>query len=161
MSIETVASTISSVEHDEESPEEAKLRERVAQREKFHDDIGASVMRLHTLQTRHQTLYLGLLDSSQTYDQHTHDAMTQERDSLAKDIHDLRQEQGELLTKTALYNTTIERTQDNGSEQQKSKRRQEEQPYVNVIHNNGVDPKDIAPNDSNGHMRHYLENAAL
>lgn len=183
MSIETIAPQINFYDGEpqenttkqQEQPEETLFERRI----RLHKEAAVIPPALHELETRHQTLTLGLIAlasqikiASNEASTHTSSVLREERGELAMSINKLRKEQRRLIDEIARCNNTIERPRppqegyDDNS--WREPRRQIEEPYTHIIHNGGENPHDISTlspehNDeeslANGHR--YLQNATL
>ena len=124
----------------EESIEERRVR--------LHRESALIPQALHELETRFNTLTLGLIALGQIGDVH----MSEERHLLAQNIAKLRQEQAQLITDIANCNRTIWRPPYddewfNKPEKirNKDERARIEHPYIVQVYNGGEDPlsKDV------------------
>ncbi|HEX7484288.1 MAG TPA: hypothetical protein VF281_03985 [Candidatus Saccharimonadales bacterium] len=114
----------------DESTEERRVR--------LHHESASLYQALHEMETRHNTLTLGLIAIGQSGDIQTRQATTEEHNTLAQDIAKLRQEQAQLIIDIANCNRTIWRPPYN--EEHKAARHMIESPYIAQIYNEGVNP---------------------
>lgn len=206
MSIETIATHINFYEEPETNrprlieDEPAEIEETpIERRLRLHHELAAVTVNLHELQTRHQTLTLGLIDAANEQ-AHTplpsakrarskmterkrmalqsrhrelqtiRETLPQEQAELAKEIHDKRRRQGQLITDMAIANTQIWRPpHDDGDFGQtgrtnKQVRADLESPIVEAAYNGGEDPRDLTTpshdGEPHGPTYRYLQNAA-